>query len=241
MADAPDRRRPGVAPASEGTLDVEVWFDFICPWCLIGKRNLEAALFLLGARRPRVVPTMHWNSQPLLPLTPARGLPYVEFYQQRLGGPTPMAMRQAQVLAAARHAGVTIAFDRLEVLPSTLGAHRLVAEAQREAPGGTLPGRVIDALFHEYFVLGNDIGKPAVLQAVAARCGVTGDAEARSLAEPSFQAPGVPFFRFGGTVTAGGAQSPQVLLEAMEQALDLRDADRGQEPGRQKLRTQVRT
>ena len=77
MADAFERRQPGVRSAPFQTLDVEIWFDFICPWCLIGRRNLEAALFLLAARRPKVVPALRWHSQPLLPQTPAQGVPYV--------------------------------------------------------------------------------------------------------------------------------------------------------------------
>jgi len=227
------RSVPGavMAPASGlargRVLDIEVWYDFICPWCLIGKRNLETALSLLGARHPEVATTLRWHSQPLLPLTPASGMPYVDFYRKRLGGPTAVAMRQAQVLASARHAGVTIAFERIEVLSSTLAAHHLVAEAQREAPGGVLAGRVIDALFHEYFVLGHDIGRRDVLQAVAARCGVTGDAEAMPLVPKSFQAPAVPFFRFGGGMTVGGAESPETLLQAMERALEQLEADCG--------------
>ncbi len=28
----------------EDVLKVEIWFDVVCPWCYIGKRNLEAAL-----------------------------------------------------------------------------------------------------------------------------------------------------------------------------------------------------
>ena len=35
-------------------LKVEVWFDLICPWCLIGKRNLDATLEVLHTRRPGV-------------------------------------------------------------------------------------------------------------------------------------------------------------------------------------------
>ena len=31
---------------------IEVHFDFICPWCLIGKRNLEAAIRQLAEVRP---------------------------------------------------------------------------------------------------------------------------------------------------------------------------------------------
>ena len=229
MLEAAERHGLDAASASVRTLEVEVGFDFICPWCLIGKRNLETALDLLAARRPDVAATVRWRSQPLLPGTPADGLPYVEFYRQRLGGRTAVALRQAQVLEAAQRAGVTIAFDRIEVLPSTLAAHRLVAAAQREARDGRLASGVIDALFHAYFVLGQDIGRREVLQSVAVRCGVTGDAGEVADAVAAgdvpfgstpFRSSAVPLFRFGGMVEVAGAQTPEVLLQAMELALD---------------------
>lgn len=202
-------------------LDVEVWFDFVCPWCLIGKRHLESALRTVAAAHPEIAFAVQWHPRPLLPDTPPQGVPYLEFYRRRLGGADAVAARQAQVLEAARRAGVTIAFERIRVLPSTLAAHRLALQAQREAPEGSMQaGAMIDALFHEYFVLGHDIGSPAVLQAVAARCGVVGDAEASPLPEASTDPHGVPFFRFGGAVCVEGAQPPEVLVAAMEHALD---------------------
>jgi predicted DsbA family dithiol-disulfide isomerase len=220
MIEAAERPTLDVASVSARRLDIEVGFDFICPWCLIGKRNLDTAMGWLAAKRPDVAVKVRWRSQPLLPGTPAEGLPYAEFYRQRLGGRTAVALRQAQVLEAARRAGVTIAFDHIEVLPSTIGAHRLVAAAQRAAGNGNLASAVIDALFHAYFVLGHDIGQPAILRAVAAQCGVTGDAEAVPFGGEPFQSRGVPFFRFSGAVEVAGAQSPEVLLQAMELALD---------------------
>ena len=203
-----------------GRLRIDVFFDFICPWCLIGKRHLESALRMLAATHPEVGFALQWHSRPLLPDTPPHGVPYLEFYRRRLGSADAVAVRQAQVLEAARRAGVTIAFERIRVLPSTLAAHRLALQAQREAPQGTHAGAVIDALFHEYFLLGHDIGQPAVLQAVAARCGVIGDAEAAPLPKGLPGVHGVPFFRFGGAVSVEGAQPPETLVAAMKQALD---------------------
>lgn len=205
----------------ERRLDVEIWFDFICPWCLIGKRHLESALRTVEAAHREVAVDLRWHPRPLLLDTPPHGVPFLEFYRHRLGSADAVAARQAQVLEAARRAGVTIAFERIRVLPSTLPAHRLALEAQREAPaGGIHAGALIDDLFQRYFLLGQDIGNPAVLQAVAARFGVTGDAEALPLPKPPSDPHGVPFFRFGGAVSVQGAQPPEVLVAAMEHALD---------------------
>ena len=215
-----ERRRQGAALAPARRLDVEVWFDFICPWCFIGKRQLESALRMVAASHPEVAFALRWHPHPLLPDTPLHGVSYLEFYRRRLGSEEAVARRQAQVLDAARRAGVTIAFKRIRVLPNTLAAHRLALQAGREAQeGGMQAGAMIEALFREYFLLGHDIGRPAVLQAVAARSGITGDAEASPLPMASPDVTGVPLFRFGGAVSVEGAQPPETLVGAMEQAL----------------------
>ena len=198
---ASDRRRSGGVSQPARVLEIEVWFDFVCPWCFIGKRNLDAALRLLAAKHPGVSIEIAWHPHPLLPETPAQGLPYAEFYRQRLGSADAVAMRQAQVREAARSAGID---DRLR---SHRGASQHAGlrtgspcQAQREdADGGAHAAEVIDALFREYFLLGQDIGRPDVLQAVAARCGIIGDPDASPLPKsPADRRRGVPFFRFGG-------------------------------------------
>ena len=222
-SNAAERRRSRAGFAFERTLAVEVWFDFVCPWCFIGKRNLDTALQTLVAKRPGTLVELQWHPHPLLPQTPAAGLPFAEFYRERLGSDAAVALRQAQVQDAARRAGTAIAFDRIQVLPTTLPAHRLALQAEREAhDGGKHAGAVIEAVFHEYFLLGQDIGQQSVLQAIAARCGVIGDPDASPLPKSVPIAEGLPFFRFGGVVSVVGAQAPEVLLAAMERALDAR-------------------
>ena len=53
-----------------------------------------------GARRvidtPEVVPEVTWRSHPLMPHVPKQGLPFAEFYLQRLGTADAVALRQAQ-------------------------------------------------------------------------------------------------------------------------------------------------
>ena len=56
-------------------LKVKVYFDFICPWCLIGKRNLETALRLLAQQRPDVRVQVAWLGLQLLPQVPLQGEP----------------------------------------------------------------------------------------------------------------------------------------------------------------------
>ena len=52
------------------TLSIEVYFDFICPWCLIGKRQLDQALAQLRVAQPEVQVAVSWRGVQLLPALP---------------------------------------------------------------------------------------------------------------------------------------------------------------------------
>jgi len=205
---------------SATALSIEVSFDLICPWCLIGKRHLDTALGMLRAQRPDVVAEVTWRSFPLLPHIPKQGLPFAEFYEQRLGGAAAVARRQAQVREAARAAGVEIAFERIQVFPNSLDAHQLVAQAQSQG-GSARASAVIDDLFDRYFVRGENIGDAAVLADVRAQQGISPLDAAEHAAPRTHAMHGVPYFRFNDTIAMEGAQRAPLLVEAMLRALSL--------------------
>jgi predicted DsbA family dithiol-disulfide isomerase len=199
-------------------LSIEVGFDLICPWCLIGKRHLDTALGMLRAQHADMVVEIAWRSHPLMPDIPKQGLPFASFYLRRLGTEDAVALRQAQVREAACAAGVQIAFERIEVFPNTLDAHRLVAQAQRQG-GSSRANAVIEALFERYFVRGRNIADAAVLAEVRAEHGISPSDAAEANAPDARGMHGVPYFRFNDTIAVEGAQRPTVLLEAMLRAL----------------------
>lgn len=213
-------------------LVVTFYFDLICPWCLIGKRHLRTALKLFRQRHPGVDIVIEWRSHMLLPGTPEHGIPYQEFYEQRLGGPAAVTARRAQVRDAARAAGIEIAFERIEVMPNTLAAHHLI-DCAKECGSARQVDELIDRLFTAYFMDGLNIGDATVLTAIAANTGCPTSEIAACLestqhqrrffeklaATASSQVSGVPFFVFNECLAISGAHPPQSLLAAMEQAL----------------------
>ncbi|WP_232071916.1 DsbA family oxidoreductase [Paraburkholderia pallida] len=212
------------SPARE--LRVEFYFDFVCPWCLIGKRNLEAAISALEARQPRMNVQIVWRPVELLPHTPVGGVPYEAFYLARLGSAQAVAQRRAQVMQAALGAGVELAFERIRVFPNTAAAHELVACATDKACGHD-SGRqaaLIERLFMAYFCEGEDIGDVGTLSRIALACGIGDTAPARRPESAAAQIEGVPYFVFGGRYAVSGAQPPGVLLDAMLRAVDLMEA-----------------
>jgi predicted DsbA family dithiol-disulfide isomerase len=204
---------------------IEVWFDLVCPWCLIGKRHLDSALRIFRRAHPDVAVDVAWHSHPLMPGIPTDGFPFADFYLKRLGSAGAVARRRAQVSEAALSAGETIAFDRIARFPNTLAAHRLVARAQGDG-GSAKAQELIEALFDAYFVRGQDIGAPSVLAAIAARHGIEMDGPALPSSPSPLAGRGVPLFRFNSTLTVEGAQAPRALLDALERTLASVDADR---------------
>jgi len=206
------------------TLTVDVTFDPICPWCLIGKRHLARALARLAETEPDVVAQVRWLPVQLLPDLPADGLPFAEFYVRRLGSPQAVLARQLQVHAAAVPAGLQIDFSRINRMPNTRLALRLLDYASR-AGGERQHDALIERLFAAHFLQGLNIGDVATLVALARASGLDGPAVHALLSDTARAASvlpqrptareGVPYFVFNGQHGLSGAHPPKVLLHAM--------------------------
>ncbi|HZT87865.1 MAG TPA: DsbA family oxidoreductase [Stellaceae bacterium] len=199
---------------------IDIVADVVCPWCFIGKRRLERAM----AMRPELRIHRVWRPFQLNPDIPLAGMPR-ELYLQMKFGPGRSATRiHANIAAVGKAEGIDFAFDRIERVPNTLLAHRLIrlaAEAGRA-------DAVVEALFHGYFVEAADIGDIAVLAAIGARAGLdvrrrlaaiggtdvrADDQRARRLGVNA-----VPCFIFDNGYAISGAQEPEMFLPLFDLA-----------------------
>lgn len=210
-------------------LTIDVVSDVVCPWCFIGKRRLEAALRELARERPDVAPRIRWLPFFLNPDTPEAGEPYRPFLEKKFGGPEKLAQLWAQIAEAGRTAGIEFAFERIEKRANTLKAHRLIHRAQARGDADAL----VERLFVAQFLLGEHVGDAAVLARLAAECGddeaaalayLQGDEDAAAVRAQFERAQrmgitGVPFFVLAGRYGVAGAQSPELMLDALRQAL----------------------
>ncbi len=200
------------------TVQIDVYFDLICPWCWIGKTHLDTARRQLAERQPDVQVQVRWHSVQLIPQTPPQGWPYQMFYEHRLGGPDAVRARRAQVQAAASRAGLTIHHERIPVFPNTWRAHRLLACTEQRRPEQY--EALLNALFEAYFVQGQNIGDDQVLASLAQAQGLD-SADAEAFDAPALwsmpdEANGVPLFVFNQRHAVSGAQPPEILLAAMQ-------------------------
>lgn len=205
-------------------LTIDIGFDLICPWCLIGKRQLKIALRKFRLCHPGVAIQVNWHPIQLLPELPANGVPFSDFYNNRLGSPAAVSTRQAQVRVVAAPLGLTINFEKIRIMPNTARAHALLAYVKAH----WLPAdyeSLLDRLFAAYFVHGEDIGDPETLGVIGEDWGFT-SAEVRDIVAQtspivlsSFGGQSVPYFVFNQNYALSGAYSADVLYQHMEAAV----------------------
>lgn len=191
-------------------LRVDIWSDFVCPFCFIGALRLEQ----LAAQRPL---DLHWHA-----------------FQLRLAGAPPMDAAKRRMiaehtpkLAAQMREEFGLDINRGPLDIDTRAAHRLFAAADVAGKGAGMH----DALFRVYWLHGEDISDPSVLAAIAAQCDFDGiaaisgsdQASERSVAADVTQAAqygfqGVPAIVFGQKYYVSGAQPLAVFAQAAEQA-----------------------
>lgn len=203
------------------TLQIDAYFDLICPWCWIGKTHLSTARRLLAERMPELQVRVRWHSVQLIPQVPPQGWPYQAFYEHRLGGPDAVRARRAQVQTAASQAGLVIHHERIAMFPNTWRAHRLLSLA--EALGTDAHEALLDKLFESYFVHGLNIGDDTVLEPLAQSLGLDLWKAENLDVPPVWHLPegasGVPLFAFNQQHAISGALPPEVLLSAMLQSV----------------------
>ena len=210
-------------------LRVDVVFDFVCPWCYIGKRRLEAALGVWRAEHPvDPEPVVRWLPFQLHPEIPRGGMSRREHIERTHGSAGPSPERQKHVSDLGKGLGLAFEFDKIAVQPNTIDAHRLSGCAQ----GQGWQDAMVEALFRAYFMDGIDLNDHDALVSLAASVGFdwgqvalylgsATDVQTVKWLEVEARVAGiaiVPFYIFNGRVTVSGAHEVEVLLEAMAQA-----------------------
>jgi predicted DsbA family dithiol-disulfide isomerase len=210
------------------TFQIDVISDVVCPWCFIGKRNLERALETWRARYPEETPSVRWHPFQLNPQLPASGVPRKQYLEEKFGGPARAKEIYARVLAAGSRAGIEFDFDAIQVQPNTIDAHRLLHFASERGR----QDEVAEAIFRRYFLEGADLTRAETLADIAQQAGLDrtvvmehlASAADRDLIEEqdrrarAIGVEGVPFFIFNQRIALSGAQPPEVIVEAMEKS-----------------------
>ncbi|SDC82517.1 DsbA family oxidoreductase [Belnapia rosea] len=211
------------------TARIDVVSDVICPWCWIGKRNLEGALEMLAAEGQRF--EVHWRAFQLNPDMPAEGVERASYRAAKFGSEARGRELDAQVAEAGRAAGLEFRHDLMRRTPNTVEAHRLIHWAGERSL--LLQSAVQEAIFRAYFQQGRDTGQQAVLAELAGEAGLdaadaaaflgSGEGAEEIRAEDAgFRRAGlsgVPTFALDGHVLFSGAMPAERIAEALRRGL----------------------
>ncbi|RDW12790.1 DsbA family oxidoreductase [Paracoccus thiocyanatus] len=153
---------------------LDIFADPVCPWCLIGKAELDRAL----ESRPAHPFAITWQPFRLDPQMPRAGMDHVAYMKMKFGGEKGIIDAMKPVMEASERLGLWINPSLIERVPNTLDAHRLLHWAGIE--GVQTP--VMAALMRAHWREGRNISNPDVLVAIGEGAGMEGAMIRRLLA-----------------------------------------------------------
>ena len=203
-------------------MKIDVWSDFACPFCYIGKRNMESALkeydgqveiefhsFLLdpNAKRSHVKPS--------------------ESLGRKYGRSAEEGQKMIdRVVNMAKDVGLNYNYDDL-IETNTLKAHKLLQYSKEEDKDKLIK----EEIFKAHFIDGLDIGDDNVLLDIATRLGLDEEKSLQALSSDIYESKvdldryaaqqleikSVPFFVIDNKKGIQGAQPKEAFLRVFEE------------------------
>ena len=209
-------------------MKVEVWSDYVCPFCYIGKKQLEKAIRDSGYEDQIEVTYKSFLLDPTTPENTTKSV--YESLSEKYGSTIEEVKKMtAGVAARAKEVGLNYNFDEMKSA-NTVKAHRLAkwVESQNKELAKAYTEQVLQA----YFLQGKAIGCDEELLAIIKQLGLDVEAAKSVLAQKEYEneiqqdiyeanqigVRGVPFFVFNNKWGISGAQPQQLFEQTIEQA-----------------------
>ncbi len=149
---------------SKRKLRIDIVSDVVCPWCVIGYRQLATALEQTGTEHE-----IHWHPFELNPDTPSEGRNWREHIVKKYGSSREESdASRARITKAGAEVGFEFNFTEETQTYNTLDMHQLLHWADQQ-------GRMHDlkqALFAAHFTHARELSNKEVLADIAAEIGL---------------------------------------------------------------------
>ncbi|MEI3598308.1 MULTISPECIES: DsbA family oxidoreductase [unclassified Oceanobacillus] len=204
-------------------MKIEIWSDFVCPFCYIGKRILEKALEGFPHNESVIIEYKSYQLDPTAEHIPGKDF-YKTFSELKGISLDEVKRMNEQVSAQAKLVGLDYRFDTMQYA-NTFDAHRLFHYAEQKGKGEAMTERLLHAYFTESELL-SDID---TLVKLAAEVGLDPEETSRMLQSKKYSqkvkediavahelgVQGVPFFVFNEKYALSGAQPSEVFSQAL--------------------------
>lgn len=206
------------------SLQVDIVSDVVCPWCIIGYKQLQKALASLPGQ---FEPVFNWHPFELNPQMPAEGQDLREHIAQKYGASAAQSQgARTRLKELGESLGFTFDYFAGMRMVNTFRAHQLLHWAGRQ-------GRQTElklALFEAFFSRREDVSEIDVLCEVATRAGLDGEAASAVLLDARYAAQvrqeqrywlerevhAVPTFLLQGQYIIPGAQEPEAFVRILQ-------------------------
>ncbi|MGV1753101.1 DsbA family oxidoreductase [Agrobacterium sp. CG674] len=203
---------------------IDVVSDMVCPWCYVGKARLDLAIAEI---LDEVSVDINWRPYRLNPDYPPEGVDQKAELEKKLGGKDKVEQAHEMLTQLGKEVGIAFDFDAIKIGPNTLDAHRLSLWAHAE--GREFQDKVVNELFRANFEQGLNIGDHTVLADIGEKAGMNREVVTKLLASDADKdtivaeidaaqqmgVSGVPFFILDQKYAVSGAQSKEVLINAL--------------------------
>jgi predicted DsbA family dithiol-disulfide isomerase len=206
-------------------MKIEIWSDFACPFCYIGKKRFEAALNQFKHKNQVEVIYKAYQLNPNAPKYMS-GSSYETVSKSQYLTIEQVKQRFKMISDHAKTAGLAFNYDIIQ-MTNTFDAHRLLKWANEFGEAELLTERLMAA----YFTEGKNLSDFQTLSELAAEIGLDPVLAHQMLEEGryaevvkfdqreanSIGVQGVPFFVINRTYGVSGAQDSMYFLTALEQ------------------------
>ena len=154
-------------------IQIDIVSDVVCPWCVIGYRQLEQALSETG-----IAAEVQWHPFELNPKMPPEGQNLGDHLAEKYGTTPEQSVAARQRLSdLGAELGFVFDFSDDARMVNTFQAHQLVEWADQQGQ----QSKVKLALFKAHFSDGQDVSDIDTLVAIATEIGLDGDAARAAL------------------------------------------------------------
>lgn len=204
-------------------LKVDIVSDVVCPWCIIGYKQLMKALESLPGEFDVA---LCWHPFELNPQMPAEGQNLREHIAQKYGASAEQSgAARARLMELGTSLGFVFDYSDDTRMVNTFRAHQLLHWAREQG----LQTELKLALFEAFFTHGQDVSKTAVLAAVAGDVGLSRNDAEEILSDGRYSqlvrqeqqgwldkdVHAVPYFVFNGQYAVPGAQDAEVFVRIL--------------------------
>lgn len=209
------------------TLKIDIVSDVVCPWCIVGYKQLEAALTSSDTKAQ-----IHWHPFELNPTMPAEGQLLSEHIEQKYGSTPEQSIENRRKLTQIGESlGFSFAYTSESRMVNTFKAHQLLHWAGLQ--GVEQEHELKLAMFDAYFTNQQDVSNDAILLACVIVAGLDSADAQMVLEDGRFETDvrqrqqlwtsrgisGVPAMVFNEKYLVTGAQGVENYQSVIEQVL----------------------